>query len=135
MNDIWEETWEIISEAFRRIASSLSVSYPKMSWSSGHSDNRAFPFRAYATFSQVSQGSEDVVVSVDFCRSEERLLYSTDVGRDDGSVLADGPAGTIDVSEGVESARAEIEAAIGSIVLFLEESEQVVRDAINQQRQ
>src|SRR5712691_6880942 len=101
-----------------------------MSWSSGHSDNKAFPFRAYATFNQGSQGSEDVVASIDFHRSGDKLRYSADIGRDDGTVLADGPTGTIDLSEGVASAREEIEAAAGSIVRFLEASEQVVRDAL-----
>jgi hypothetical protein len=35
-------------------------------------------------------------------------------------VLAEGQAGTIDVSESMASARAEIEAAVGRIVWFLE---------------
>lgn len=135
MNDIWEEVWGLISETFRLIAASVSARYPEMSWSSGHSDNKAFPFRAYAAFNQGSQGSEDVVVSVDFHRSEDRLRYSADIGRDDGTVLADGPTGIIDVSEGFASARAEIEAAVGSIVRFLKASEQVVDDAIKHQRQ
>lgn len=135
MNDIWEEIWDIVSDVFQRIAVSLCASYPKMSWSSGHSDNKAFPFRAYAAFNQGSQGSEDVVASIDFRRSEDELHYCADIGRDDGTVLADGPAGTIDLSEGLESARPEIEVAVGSIVRFLEGSKQVVADAISQQRQ
>lgn len=132
MNDIWEDVWSIISETFQRIAVSLTACFPDMSWSSGHSDNKAFPFRAYASFNQGPPGSEDIVASVDFHRSEDRLRYSADIGRDDGTVLADGPTGTIDISGGVASARAEIGAAVGSIVRFLEASEQVVRDAINQ---
>lgn len=133
MNDIWEEVWGIISETFQRIAASLTTCYPRMSWSSGHSDNKAFPFRAYAAFNQDSQGSEDIVASVDFHRSEDRLRYSADIGRDDGTVLADGPTGIIDVSGGLASARAVIGTAVVSIVRFLETSEQVVRDAIDQQ--
>lgn len=125
MNDIWEDVWDIVGETFRRIATSLSASYPKMSWSSGHSDNKAFPFRAFAAFNHASQGSESVVASVDFRRSEGKLRYSADIGRDDGTVLADGPTGIIDVSEGMTSARGEITAAVGSIVRFLEASEQV----------
>jgi len=134
MNDIWEEVWVLTSDAFRGIAASLSERYPKMSWSSGHSDNRAFPFRAFAAFNRGSQGSEDIVASVDFHRSDDELRYSSDIGRDDGTVLADGPTGIIDVSGGIAAARAEIEAAVDSIVRFLESSEQVVRDAINQRQ-
>jgi hypothetical protein len=131
MNDIWEEIWDILNEAFRSIATSLSASHPEMSWSSGHSDNRAFPFRAYAAFNDGSQGSEDVVLSIDFHRSEEQLRFSSDIGCDDGTVLADGPSGAIDVSEGIASAKAEIEAAVGNILSFVNGSENVISDAIN----
>lgn len=134
MNDIWEETWETVSETFRQMAASLSARYPKIAWYSGHSDNQAFPFRAYAAFNLGSLGSEDVVVSIDFHRSEDKLRYSAYISRDDDVFMfADGPTGIIDVSAGVGSAKAEIEAAVGSMVRFLKESEQVVWDAINQQ--
>jgi hypothetical protein len=135
MKDIWEEVWGIIDETFHRIAVSLSAGHPKMSWSSGHNDNKAFPFRAYATFNEGPQGAEDVVSSVDFHRSENKLRYSADIGHDDGTVLADGPTGIIDVSEGVLSARDDIEAAVGGIARFLEASEKVVSNAMNRRRQ
>lgn len=131
MNDIWEKIWDTLNEAFRRIAISLSASHPEMSWSSGHSDNKAFPFRAYAAFNDGAQGSEDVVVSIDFHRSEEQLRFSADIGCDDGTVLADGPSGAIDVSEDIASAKAEIETAVGNIISFLNGSENVISDAIN----
>lgn len=130
MNDIWEEVWGTINETFQRIAVSLGACYPDLFWSSGHSDNKAFPFRAYAAFAQGSQRSEDVVASVDFHSSEYELRYSADIGRDDGMVLADGPAGIIDVSGGIVSAQVEIEAVVDAIVGFLEASERVIRDAI-----
>lgn len=141
MNDIWEETWKTVSETFRQMAASLRARDSKIAWSFGHSDNQAFPFRAYAAFNLRFLGSEDVVVSVDFHRSEDKLRYnadklhySVDISRDDdGLIFADGPTGIIDVSAGVGSARNEIEAAVGSMVRFLKESEQVVWDAINQQ--
>jgi hypothetical protein len=134
MNDIWEDVWSTIGETFERISISLKVRFPEMSWSSDHSDNKAFPFRADAAFNRGPLGSEDVVASVDFHRSGDRLRYSVDIGLNDGTVLADGPMGIIDVSGGVTSARAEIEAAIRDIVRFLEASEQVLRDAISQQQ-
>jgi hypothetical protein len=132
MNDIWEEVWDTVSETFQRLAASLNTRYPKMAWSSGHSDNKVFPFRAYATFNRRSPGSEDVVVSIDFHKSEDKLRYSADIGRDDGTVIADGPTGTIAISGGLGSATAEIRTAIGSIVQFMEANEQLVSDAINQ---
>jgi hypothetical protein len=130
MNDVWEEVWGIVSETFRRTAARLTARYPEMSWSSGHSENKAFPFRAYASFNQGSPGAEDVVVSVDFHRSDHKLGYSADIGNDDGTVLADGPAGIIDISQGIDSARADIKVAIVNIVRFLEDNEPVLSDAI-----
>jgi hypothetical protein len=62
------------------------------------------------------------------------LRYSADIGRDDGTILADGPTANIDISHGVASARAEIRVAIFSIVQFLEESEQTVNDAMASSR-
>jgi hypothetical protein len=134
MNDIWEDVWSDLGGTFERIAISLRASFPKMFWSSGHNDNEAFPFWAYAAFNQERRVSEDVVATVDFHRSEDELRYSADIIFDDGPVLADGPTGIIDVSGGVTSARAEIEAAVRDIVRFLEASEQVLRDAISQQQ-
>src|SRR5271168_1168296 len=68
MTDVWESAWDRLNETFRRVASSLSSSYPDMTWSAGHSDNEAFPFRAYATFNRGWPESADVVTSVDFHR-------------------------------------------------------------------
>jgi hypothetical protein len=131
MSDIWESVWDLLSETFRRVGTALRSSYPDMTWSCGHTDNRAFPFRSYATFNRGGDDSEDVVISVDFHRSsDEQLRYSVDIGLDDGPVLADGPTGFIAVSEGLRSAESEIRAAVDSIIVFLETSEQVVRDAM-----
>jgi hypothetical protein len=130
MSDIWESSWDVLSETFQRIALSLNSQYPEMSWSSGHSDNRAFAFRAYAAFRRDRDTLRDVVASVDFRRFDSRLHYSADIGLDDGTVLADGPQGVVDASEGLRGVRAEIDAAIRDIVKFLEDGEQVLRGAI-----
>src|SRR3984885_7906699 len=69
---------------------------PGMTWSAVHSDNNAFPFRAYATFNRGWPGSVDVVASVDFHRlSNGELRFSADIGFDDGEVLLDGPSGSV----------------------------------------
>lgn len=74
MTDVWESAWDRLSETFRRVASSLSSSCPGMTWSAGHSDNQAFPFRAYAAFNRGSPESVDVVASVDFA---DRLMTNS----------------------------------------------------------
>lgn len=132
MSDIWETVWDVISETFQRIAVSLKTRYPQMSWSSGHSDNSAFPFRAYVAFNQGF--GVDVVASVDFHRSEGILRYSADIGLDDGRVLADGPTGVINVANGLEAARAEIEAAVGDVTRFLEASGPTLQTAIGKRK-
>jgi hypothetical protein len=102
MTDVWESAWDRLSETFRRVASSLSSSCPGMTWSAVHSDNKAFPFRAYATFNRGWPGSVDVVASVDFHRqSDGELRFTADIGFDDGEVLLDGPSGSVDVAGGL----------------------------------
>jgi hypothetical protein len=134
VTDVWESAWERLSESFRRVASSLGSSYPDMTWSSGHSDNKAFPFRVYAAFNRGHTGSEDVVASVDFHRSSDSgLRFSSDIGFDDGNLLTDGPSGIIHTGQGLLAARAEIEAAVKDIAEFLERSEPMLREAIERQ--
>jgi hypothetical protein len=131
MSDIWESVWESISEAYRRLSVPLNSIYPGMKWACGHGDNKAFPFRAYATFNRGPVGSEDIVVSVDFHRScDGQLRYSTDVGLDDGQVLADGPAGMISIAAGLVAAAPEIDAAVQKIVAFIDASGPVMRRAM-----
>jgi hypothetical protein len=132
MNDIWEEAWDLIGATFERIGDALVSDYPDMYWSSGHSDNSAFPFRAYATFSRGFPVSKDIVASVDFHRSNDKLRCTVDVGRDDGTVLADGPTVFIDIPNGVATAWAEIRAAIDNTIRFLEENRRTIGDAVNQ---
>jgi hypothetical protein len=130
MTDVWESVWDLLSDEFRQIAAALSASYPEMSWSSGHGDNKSFPFRAYAAFNRGHEDAEDVIASIDFHRSNDELRYSADIGLDDGKVLADRPTGTIDVANGLARARPEVEAAVRDIKRFLEASESVFRGAL-----
>jgi hypothetical protein len=134
MNDIWEGAWDVLSETFRRIAGSLGQWFPEMSWSAGHSDNEAFAFRAYAAFSLSRGEPEGVVASVDVLRHGDELRYSADIGLGNGPVLADGPAGIIDVASGLAAAAADIDAAVMDITRFLEASESVLRGALRQER-
>lgn len=134
MTDVWEAAWERLSETFRRVASLLESSCPGVTWSSGHGDNKAFPFRAYAAFNGGQPESEDVVASVDFHRSpENRLRFHADIGLDDGHLLADGPSGSINVGGGLFAARAEIDAAVKEIADFMERNAPMLREAIEQQ--
>lgn len=134
MTDVWEAAWERLSETFRHVASLLGSSCPDMSWSSGHSDNKAFPFRAYAAFNGGQPGSEDVVASVDFhISSDNGLRFTADIGLDDGRLLADGPSGSINVGGGLLSARVEIDAAVKEIADFMERNAPMLREAIEQQ--
>jgi hypothetical protein len=131
MSDIWESVWESISEAYRRLSVPLNSIYPGMKWACGHSDNQAFPFRAYGTFNRGCEDSGDVVVAVDFHRSSDgQLRYSADVGLDDGQVLADGPEGMISIAAGLVAAAPEINAAVKKIVAFIDASVPVMHRAM-----
>ena len=131
MTDVWESAWDRLSETFRRVASSLSSSCPGMTWSAVHSDNKAFPFRAYATFNRGWPGSADVVASVDFHRqSNGELRFSADIGFDDGEVLLDGPSGSVDVVGGLVASRGEIDTAVMNISNFIEQNKSTLHKAM-----
>jgi hypothetical protein len=123
MSLVWEDAWEILNEHFRRVAAALSVSYPTMSWSCGHSDNEAFPFRAYASFSGGGPAETDVVISIDFLKEEGELRYSTDIALEDGQILAEGPTGTIKITGGPASLRSKIREVIRAAAAFVDASE------------
>jgi len=123
MSLVWEDAWEILNEHFQRVAESLSAEHPTMSWSCGHSDNEAFPFRAYASFSGRGPAKTDVIISVDVLKKEGELWYSTDIALEDGQVLADGPTGTIRVTGDIASLRGRIETAIREAAAFVDASE------------
>ena len=131
MTDVWESAWDRLSETFRRVASSLSSSCPGMTWSAVHSDNKAFPFRACATFNRGWPGSADVLASVDFHRqSNGELRFSADIGFDDGEVLLDGPSGSVDVAGGLVASRGEIDTAVMNISNFIEQNKSTLHKAM-----
>jgi hypothetical protein len=106
-----------------------------MTWSAGHSDNKAFPFRAYATFNRGWPESVDVVASVDFHRQPNgELRFSADIGFDDGEVLLDVPSGSVDIASGLLASRGEIDMAVIDITNFIEQSTSTLRKALEQQR-
>jgi hypothetical protein len=127
MSPVWEHAWTILNEHFQRLAESLSVDHPTMSWSCGHSDNEAFPFRAYASFSGRGPAEADVVISVDFLWKNGELRYSSDVALEDGQVLADGPTDAMRVTGDLESVQDQIETAIRAAAAFVDASQGLLR--------
>lgn len=99
MNVVWEDVWDSVDTHFQVLAATLKTCNPQLWWSSLHSENRVFPFRAYATFSREGiPGDEDVVVSLTFKSNGARLAFSSDISRGDGSILADGPTRSLPLS-------------------------------------
>src|ERR1700733_11074786 len=106
---------------------------PGMTWSAVHSDNNAFPFRAYATFNRGWPGSADVVASVDFHReSNSELRFSADICFDDGEVLLDGPSGSVDVAGGLVAPREDVGDAVMNISNFIEQNKLTLHKAMEQ---
>jgi hypothetical protein len=130
MNLIWEDAWEVLNEHFRRLAESLLADHPLMTWSCGHSDNEAFPFRAYASFTSRGPAETDVVISVDVLKRPGELRYSADIALEDGQVLADGPTGTIKITGDIASLRDQIETMIREEVAFIDSSEALLSKQI-----
>jgi hypothetical protein len=131
---VWDDAWEILSDRFRRIASSLMKAHPTMTWSCGHSDNESFPFRAYASFSGRGRQETDVVISVDVLRRDDGLQFSSDLALEDGQILADGPSGVLQLTADTARLRMRIEETISQIADFILSSEAVIDREIREVR-
>ena len=132
MSVVWEDAWEVLNEHFRGAAESLSAEHPTLRWSCGHSDNEAFPFRAYASFSEGRAEQTDVVVSFDVLRKGDELLYSTDIALEDGQVLAEGPTGTVTMTGDLAALRGQIKTAVRAAAAFVDESRGLLGNQIGQ---
>jgi len=127
---VWEDAWDVLNEHFRRAADSLAAGDPALNWSCGHSDNEAFPFRAWASFSRSGTEATDLVISFDVLKKEDKLLYSTDIGLEDGRVLADGPTGIITMTADLPALRARIDAAVSAAAAFIDDNRSLLAERI-----
>jgi hypothetical protein len=130
MNIIWEHAWDMLNEHFQHVAESLLIDHPTMSWSCGHSDNEAFPFRAYASFSGRGPQESDAVISVDFLRQGDEIQYVADITREDGQVLVEGPTGIIKITGNIGTLREQILTAIRDSAQFVDNAEDLLRREI-----
>lgn len=131
MTDVWESGWEVINEAFRDIAEELRHRNPKLWWTCGHSENEAFPFWAYASFSRSGvAGEEDVVVSVSFKRDGGALEFTSDVARGDGEILVDGPRDRIELATDTGAIRAWIESCFDQASVFVNDQRPVLQSEL-----
>jgi hypothetical protein len=129
---VWEDAWETLNEQFCRVAEFLSAGHPTLSWSCGHSDNEAFPFRAWASFNGGGTGTPDVVISFDVLRKGGELQYSTDIALEAGPVLADGPTGVMTMTSDLAALRVQIENVMRTAVAFVDDSRDLLAEQLSQ---
>ena len=79
MADVWEAAWERLSETFLHVAWLLESSCPGVTWPSGHGDNKAFPFRAYANVGGLLAARTEIDAAVkeiaDFMERNAPMLH------------------------------------------------------------
>ena len=124
----WESAWDSVNNEFTRVAEIVRACNPNLWWECGHQENESFPFRAYAAFNRHgSPGEEDVVISFDFKRSERGLMFTSDVCRGDGEILADGPSSETQLAIDTGSVRGWIGRAVDDALVFVRENEDLLR--------
>jgi hypothetical protein len=78
--------WSILSDAFGGILRSLQATMPEARMTAGHSHNEAFPFRAYAEY---SNGEQVIDLSFDVQVKDSQVHASGDVARENGLIVQD----------------------------------------------
>ncbi len=99
MSNSWDLAWEALAPVFGAIVAAVHRANAKATFQMGRTKAAHFPFGAYLTFDQSGAGGgEDLVVSVDCRRVDQRLLLSCDISRGHGEILEDGPTETLDAN-------------------------------------
>lgn len=91
----WEDIWDVLNGELTGLAGRLALRNPKLRWTVGHLESKAFPFTGYLALSREGiAGQEDVVVSVGVRNEGDTLRWTSDIATGEGEVLADGPGFT-----------------------------------------
>jgi hypothetical protein len=93
-----EELWNAIAPMLHRLGEGIVRSRGHLKYSVGRSANTSFPLRAYVAI-QGFDGGREVSVTIDLLRTLRGMDLSSDVGYDDGKVIATGPTLQIDASD------------------------------------
>lgn len=127
MSTVWEEVWDSINGYFSGLAAVLLGCNPNLWWTCGHSENEAYPFRAYASFNRRGvPGEEDIVTFLNFARDERGLVFSADISRGDGEVLVDAPGSRVEPATDTGPIRQWILGAASDAIGFFEANESLL---------
>jgi hypothetical protein len=122
-DSVWVRPWEVLSEHLDNIAVELDVyaemvcSYTRSRASEEEPSPRPF-------FCQTRLN--DLSVSVEFTRDQDTLRYASSIGCR-RQVLEQGPAGVVDVHDGVAAASADIGQAFARITRFVDGRKELIQ--------
>jgi len=124
----WESAWDSVNDEFLRVADTVRACNSSLWWQCGHQENESFPFWAYASFGRHGNaGEEDVVISIDFKRSDGHLMFTSDISRGNGEILQDGPASEITLATDTGTVRQWIARSIDAALAFVSKNEDLLR--------
>ena len=132
MSDEWDRIWEKLEKIFARFIPKITTNRPGLASISGRTRTPAFPFGAYLSFSRSSEpGNEDIVVSIDCRLKNSRLICTSDISRENGFVLLDGPSVIVETFnlEGIDG----LDRWVDEMDTFLSSSVKVIREELEEQ--
>jgi hypothetical protein len=130
VSGVWDAVWDELNRRFVVAAGQAVAGRPDVPWSAGRNANEVFPFWAWLAFRDDPDG-DDLVLSVSFRIGDDSLTYTTDVVRDDGTIVADGPSGSVRRSADGEPERTELDAALERIGAFVDGVGPLLRHALH----
>ena len=125
---LWEHVWDVINDEFTLMASQVLAAAPDKRWLAHHFDNEYWALSGTASFMPRNDpaADEDLVVSIQAHRSEQTLVWSSDILAG-GDIVSDGPRHEVPVGtalvhwapEALEETRRWLRAATPHIVAYL----------------
>jgi hypothetical protein len=125
---LWEDVWDAINDEFTLLASQVLAAAPDKRWLAHHYDTEHWAFSGTASFMPRDDPSadEDLVVSIQAHRSQQTLVWSSDILAG-GEIVSDGPRREVAIGtalvhwapEAVRETRAWLRAETPRIVAYL----------------
>jgi hypothetical protein len=89
----WQDAWDVLNEQLSAVALVALAANPDKTWAASHHDNDRFPFSGVASFLPKNDPNahEDLVISVEVHRDQDRLTWSSYITTGRGAPLTEGP--------------------------------------------
>lgn len=129
MDEAREILWGSLRPLLNAFAEQIAAADPAVSYYVESTSNASFLLRGYASLRKAAAG-EEIAVMVDAAFGNGVIFLSSDACMDDGELLAQGPAASVQLSGLSSASEAPLAQWLGSFKDFLSTIEATVRERV-----